>query len=338
MRAKKKRTLLWALLLGLALSPLRAQEDPYADSLKTVLEQSMPDTLRVLTLTDLAFAYYNYKPEEAGEYARRAIALADRISYKRGLMKGYYSLAAALLTAGRYEEAIEASAEALKVAQSLGNASAVRGIYNLQGVIYRQWERPEEALQPLFQLLQISEEEGELLDAGLAAQNISTIYVDLDDTATAKDYALQAEKYFIESAAEEYLPGLYTNLSTLTVENSRRLYYLKKAERISKSPSELVYIYHNLAGYYTDLQRADSTFYYLGKSLKGARETGDRYEELLLLMSLADAYHRLSGEERTALLYAEQGIDLAKSLGQKNTLGELYALSGEIQAALGHYP
>ena len=334
MRAKNFWGLLF-FLAGLGAGPLCGQENPYADSLKSTLTETMPDTLRVLTLCDLAFAYYNSRPEEAEQYARRAVELARQISYTRGLMKAYYSLAASLLTEGRYEEAIEASEKSLEEAKRLGRSSAIRGIYNLQGVIYRQWGQLEEALKPLFVLLKISEEEGDMLDAGLAAENISTVYLDLQDSLTARTYALRAEQYFVKADAAEYLPDLYVNLSSLTKTLSDKLAYLKKAQKLGISGAN-PYIYHNLGAYYQHAGRQDSVLYYYQKGLESARETGDRYEELQLLLAVSEEYRRQKNYSK-ALAYAREGMDLAKALDQKQTLGGLYVLSGQVQAALGQY-
>ena len=334
MRAKNLLGLLF-LVAGWGAGSLCGQENPYADSLKATLTETMPDTLQVLTFCDLAFAYYDSRPEEAEQYARRAVDLASQISYARGLMKAYYSLAASLLTQGRYEEAIQATEKSLEEAKRLNNSSAIRGVYNLQGVIYRQWGQLEEALIPLFELLKISEREGDMLDAGLAAENISTVYLDLQDSLTARTYALRAEQYFIKAGAPEYLSDLYVNLSGLAKMPSDKLAYLKKAEKLGASGAN-PYVYHNLGAYYQQVGRQDSALYYFQKGMESVRETGDRYEELQLLLALSEQYRRQKDYGK-ALAYAREGMDLAKALDQKQTLGELYVLLGQVQAALGEY-
>ncbi len=315
-------------------------QDTYIDSLEQLLGRQLPDTERVLVLADLAFAKYNNAAEEAVAHARQAIELSEAIGYKKGLTKGYYSLAASLFARGKFEEALQACDQVLFWAKELKNQGALRAVYNLQGVIFRQWGKPEKALEPLFALLKLSEENGDFLDAGLAAQNIGTVYLDINAKELAKKYLLLSEENFIRAGVSEYLPGTYSNLSAATENADEKIYYLKKAEQLTEDASELAYIYHNLGGFYFVYRNnPDSARYFFEKSMALSKEIGDVYEQMVLLGDFGDFLYK-QGVYDEAEKYLLEGISLAESLGQlpqkiqiEEVLSELYAARGEYHKA-----
>ncbi len=318
---------------------LSAQE-VYADSLRGVLRQELPDTQRVLVLTNLAFAIYATEPKEAIELTGEAIALSENIGYKRGLMKGYYSMAAALLALGNYEDALQACNQALHWAEELKSSNGLRAAFNLKGVVYRQWGKWEEALKPLFSLLELSEAQGFLLDAGLAAQNIASIYIDLKEDDTAKEYLLRAEQYFLKASGQEFLPDVYLNLSSVVEKPEEKLAYLHKALSSDSAPADLVYVYHNLAAVYSrELFVPDSAIYFFDRALEVFGEVDDAFEYASLLVDYGSFLEKL-GEDAKAERFLTEALRLSEDLGLKRVeldarqeLSKVYVKLGRPEAA-----
>ncbi len=295
---------------------LMAQQNS-ADSLLQILEGDLPDTQRILVLTDLAFALYGSQPDAALEAAGEAIALSEEVAYERGLMKGYYSRAAALLSQGNYEEALEACEQALYWANRLQYSDGMRAVYNLEGVIYRQWGKPEQALEPLFTLLKLSEADGFLLDAGLAAQNIASIYTDMQEGETAKEYLFLAERYFSRDSAEQFLPGVYLNLSSVVDSAEEKLAYLHRALASGPSSAERIYINHNLASVYRwELFLPDSAMYFFEQALGAFEEVDDAYEYLSLLIDFG-SFLADQGQHHRAERLLTEALSLSEEMGQR---------------------
>ena len=62
------------------------------DSLKNCIEQAENDTVRVNELNELSRFYIYYLPQNAPEYANKAIQIASKINFKIGRAYGYLNL------------------------------------------------------------------------------------------------------------------------------------------------------------------------------------------------------------------------------------------------------
>ncbi|HEX8333393.1 MAG TPA: hypothetical protein VF622_12255, partial [Segetibacter sp.] len=96
-----------------------AYSQPPIDSALQVLKTSKEDTNKVKTLNWLAYKFQWNDPKKSLEYGLPALALAQKLKYKKGEIRSLFSIGEALAVSGNYAKAIEIKFKALEEAENL---------------------------------------------------------------------------------------------------------------------------------------------------------------------------------------------------------------------------
>jgi len=89
----------------------------YIDSLKSVLFTQKEDSNKVKLLTSLSYSYLQYSADTAANYAQKALSLAEKINFERGIYEVELSLTASLMISGNYPLALDHGFKFLTLAQ-----------------------------------------------------------------------------------------------------------------------------------------------------------------------------------------------------------------------------
>jgi len=146
-------------LLIVFASPFGFGRNQRLDSLKHELSIIKQDTNRVLIMAELCNAYRSTNPDSAQFYAQRAVALARKINFPKGM---------------------------------------VRALTNWGRVITDSGNLPK-SLQMQFEALQIAEDNELTEETGWPLSRIGTIYGALGDDIKARGYRQRALKVFTAS-------------------------------------------------------------------------------------------------------------------------------------------
>ena len=96
------------------------------DSLFTLLKQSQEDTTKVIILNRLAFRYYQTVPDTALLYARKAMSLAEKLDYQRGIGSSHNSLGFIAYSHSDYPRAETAPRTPAELGEGTGRRPACR--------------------------------------------------------------------------------------------------------------------------------------------------------------------------------------------------------------------
>jgi tetratricopeptide (TPR) repeat protein len=131
------------------------------DSLKALLPQAK-DTARVNVLNLLSFKAAFSQPQEAENYARESITLADEIDFTRGHAHAYHSLGISFLIRTKYTEAIDAYTKSMQLLAALDTVRLKHrelkvNVLNSLGNIYLGQARYKESLDCFLRGVTIAE-------------------------------------------------------------------------------------------------------------------------------------------------------------------------------------
>ena len=290
------------------------------------------DSNRVSTLGDIAYYLSNIDPEQSLEFAKKTIDLAKKINDPPGIVNGYYKCSLAYMTMGNFDQAIHYGNLALAQTIKIKDTTRMTFAHNLLGVIYSRISNTEKSIHHLFNSAKLSELDGDEMNAAYAYNNIGEIYYNNLDDARAREYYLEAKRILENSGEAEMLVTVYNNLGQVAETPGEKKSYLLKAIEIGESlaySNGLAYAYSSLAGHYWSLEGNRDTAYYLyGKAIDFARNTGDHFILLNLLIDRGGLASELSQMAESEALLAE-ALEIATENNQTQQIQEALQYQAE---------
>ncbi|MCC7031056.1 MAG: tetratricopeptide repeat protein, partial [Chitinophagaceae bacterium] len=140
-----KRLLLIAVILLSTQIAFTQKRD--ADSLYTLLNSPMEDTLRVITMRNLSLAMYTYDPDSALTIAYDGLQHAKKINFRAGISRMYEMIGIILTKTGNFNKAISYYIENLKIEESLQSQDGIISANNNLGILYVYLHDYENALK-----------------------------------------------------------------------------------------------------------------------------------------------------------------------------------------------
>jgi len=164
------------------------------DSLQNFLRIAKEDTGKVNALNMLFLEYEFDDEEKAKEYLRKALELAMKIDYKKGLADSYTYLGYLESDKSNCRQAGNYFTQSLKISVELHDKKAIsKDLCNLGNVSFEECDYPK-ALEYFFASLKISEELGNKRQIAAKLGNIGGVYIRQCDFPKAMDYFLRALK------------------------------------------------------------------------------------------------------------------------------------------------
>src|SRR6187549_403232 len=99
------RTILFLSFSAMLLNGKLYAQKPLRDSLRTVIQNSKPDSNQVNALYDLAFTYVNTAPDSAILYGMQSMELSTNLNYQKGIANADYVLGAGSFRKGDLKKA-----------------------------------------------------------------------------------------------------------------------------------------------------------------------------------------------------------------------------------------
>ncbi|MEM6831576.1 MAG: tetratricopeptide repeat protein, partial [Bacteroidota bacterium] len=235
--AKTRKVLLFYVLMLNVQAPVFSQNRELIDSLTRVLKTNITSEKRVDVLNQLSKVYESPKlvADTSTMYVQRALELAGKIDYKKGVFQALSQLALVSQRTGEiekaidfYEKALEKTSDsaytsevlnnigaiyveksdyetsleylnrALTINQSLGLPKSISKSYTSIGNTYGKMGEYERALVYHKKSLALDSMDGYEKGIAFSYVNMASIYSDLGDNKLAKAYYLQARDKFKE--------------------------------------------------------------------------------------------------------------------------------------------
>jgi serine phosphatase RsbU (regulator of sigma subunit) len=328
-----------ALFLLLALCHLAATAQPNrTDSLLRLLKTLPEDTMRVMVLNDVSFAYYNSDAKQAKQYAQAAIDLAKKIDYPKGLARGYNVMGVAYQYQDDYPTALEYHQKALAIREQIRDSVGIAASFNNIGIVFYSLKNFPEALKYYQRSLDIRERRRDSLNLPASYNNIGSLLWTMGDSTKSLEYSQKAiqvarrmKRPHSELDATLNLGDRYRQLKRLDQAEGTLILALDLAMSL-RDDLRLTYSYQYLAQVYLVSGRSALAKDYTERGLKVARKGGFHIREADLLGVLSE-YHEKQGNTARALQLFKQKAKTTDSLTNLERSKQAMEMQGRYNTA-----
>src|SRR6187431_3249738 len=152
-------------------------QDPGMDSLKKVAASLVDeDTSKVNTLIALSSQHLNTDLKEAIRYGSEALAISERIGFKKGEGYSYKAMGLGYFVQANYTEAAVQFQRSLEVFEAIGLKAGIANILSNLGATYFNAGDDEKAIDFQLRALRIAEEINDKIRIGTTLNNIGSTY------------------------------------------------------------------------------------------------------------------------------------------------------------------
>jgi tetratricopeptide (TPR) repeat protein len=323
-----------------------AQNTAKIDSLENLLKNLPNDTLKTNIYNQLSVEYRKKDFKKAIEYAHKGLALAKKISFKKGeaninvCLANNYSYGGVLDSAEYYFLKAIALREANK--DEKGQAMSLNSLGNL----YVNQGRYQDAINKYILALNLFER---IKDSSSAPyNNLGVVNLYIGNYEDALNFYFKGLKLF-EKTGEQDLAYNVTlgagNVYAAMKKYKDALIYYQKALAISTAISNKSGIsksLNNIGSIYESLHKNDTALSYYKQSLKIKEELGDNSTIAVSLMSIGNIYASGSAKNyEKALEYYRRGLSIYEEINNKGekakaliNIGSLYSNKGDTEKAI----
>ena len=301
---------------------------------------------KVKAMNDLALTFNNSEPEKAEKYAKKALALAKKVNYKKGIARSNNIIGISYHRRGDYKKAMYAYLKALIIFNEVGDKHSIASSHNNIGAVYEIQGNYDQALRYYFEALRINEELKDKQNIAVSYNNIGIVYEKQLSYNKALENHFKAVKIREKIKDKKDLAVSYNNIGVIyEKQNSRELAleYLLKALKIKeeigdKQSAAISYV--NVGSIYNEQGFDDKAMEYFLKALKTFEDNSDKYGITISCNSLGKIQTKLKQYD-LAFEFIQKSLMLAKEIGAKEleieavkALSELYEAQEDFKLAL----
>jgi adenylate cyclase len=207
------------------------------DSLIHELSKAKADTIKVQYMSQISFAYSHINPDSGLIFGNRALDLAKKIKWEKGIGNAYYFRGSNYISLTKLPEALDDYFNAMRYFENLRDSSKLAGTLSNIGVIYGYQQKKDKSLEYFLKALKIIRKVKPRSNFEAAhLGNIGISYFDKNEFAKALEYNLQALSILKEINNIEMLPGNLITIASIYLEtndNLNALNYTKQAMDIA---------------------------------------------------------------------------------------------------------
>jgi adenylate cyclase len=318
---KLKLPIVFAFLFVSNYTYAQKQGPELIDSLTTELQKAKADTSKVHFISQISFAYSRINPDSGLIFGNRALDLAKKIKWEKGIANAYYFRGANYISLTKLPEALDDYFNARRYFDNLKDSSKLAGTLSNIGVIYAYQQKQDKSLQYFLEALEVIRKVKPRSNFEAAhLGNIGNTYFDKNEFSKALKYLLQAQSILEEINNIPMLPTNYIGLATIYIELKDELNALKYTNKAMNLAAEI----------------GDENVIAIGHSIKG--------KAIFQLVTqnnqrLLDSMYQ--GNKTLALADAKTNFDTALihliELGDQIQLGSLYRSMIELEEYKGNF-
>lgn len=327
--------LLIIILLNLSIFCIQAQSNRKIDSLLKLISSEKTDTLKVRHLYKLCWEYTTVNPHEAKKYGERALNLAQKIGYKRGIAASLNNLGNIYYYADDYQTAISYYEKSLDIRKQINDLRGMSDNLNNLGVMYRIKGNYSKSLDYFLQSLKTDEKLKDTAGVAACYNNIGLIMSDLKNKEKAKEYYLLSIKTY-ELVKNHYGTGSgYNNLALLLLDQNQNDSALSTFEKalqqyqLNNDKYGIASCYFNMATINSIKSLKAKEKEFILKSLELRKEIEDIEGVSSCLVALAKIENDNQNHSK-ALSYLTEAISINKKIDNKQSLMSAYKIGAEI--------
>jgi two-component system, NarL family, sensor kinase len=228
------------------------------DSLRNLLTQPLPDSVRVSVLDELCYTYTVVNQDTAIRFGTEAVALARKIKYKKGLGLALSDLGVAYFYKASLPEAIEVWKEAQQIRGEIGDEAGVASVNVKLGAAYFKQGDFKQSIESQARALRAFEKLNHVVGQTSALNNIAAVFEHQQEYAQALEYHRKSLMLARSSQNNESIGTSFLNIGNIFFRTERadsaQWYWQNSLNYLTeeKSPQYCAIAYNNLAEYYAN--------------------------------------------------------------------------------------
>lgn len=338
-----KKVKLFLVLMSITFTVFAQQQ--LADSIQTILKQSIPDSTRAYNMVMLAMYTEPVDMQKAHTLYKEAVdySLSKNLEYYGGL--ALYYEATPFYFSGDYNQQYNNLIKAIDILSSSNHykARSQLGIaYGGLSSYYRIVEKYDSAVVASLKSIAIQEELKKYRGIAISCMNLAMIYQQLKLPEKQKEYVEKGLANAKLSKENDILMMAYLQKSSYYAEinefakakiyvDSASVYYSENYE-FSRRQNYLLL----KANAFQNINQYDSAIYYFQKSRDNGEKAGSRWNTAEPLMQIGYIYlqQKNYGE---AEKYLKMGLEIAEADSILTFMKEGYGTLSDVHAATGNY-
>ncbi|MBN4062109.1 tetratricopeptide repeat protein [Bacteroidales bacterium AH-315-I05] len=313
------------------------------DSLQNLIQSAKEDTAQVKAFNELSRQYFFSDPEKAFGYAKKARAVAEKLSDKNGIALAYKNMGVVNYLQGQYSDAMQNYSLSLMTYRTAGNERGMANNHNNMGIIFRLQGNYPEAINHYLKSLSIEEKFQNKRGMAASYNNVGAVYYHTKNFKKALEYYNKSLVLMEKLNDRQGIAAAYNNIGIIH-ENKANYklalnFYFKalKIREQENNTQEIAISCNNIGGIYAEeakeldnpqkvASKAKLAFDFLGKAMQISEKIGDKYS-MTYSLSVMGSLHKTQGNVAEAINYFQKSLSIAKQTGaferQLNACGEL---------------
>jgi class 3 adenylate cyclase len=331
-----------AIALCIFFSISLSAQSPKTDSLIAVIELLEDDSVKVNALNELSLNLWDSNPDSSISYARDALALGNKIHFKKGVAYALKNIGLVHFMKSDYMEVLNYWNQSLIMFDSVGDKIGVSNILNNLGAVYVNQGDDAKAIEYNLRSLKVAEEIGDKLRIASAYLGIGNVYLNKVENHDKSLTYLQQALYLSEELGEyDAIGNASVNIGEIYFlkENydSALLYYEKSLNAYKiDGKGNVPYSLNNIGKVYTKRGEYATAISYHQRAFNISEQINDEFQMAQSLIGEGDAY-RISKDYKNALKPYKTGEELVKKIGALKELKEIYEGLSLANSALKNY-
>ncbi len=291
------KTIKIAIILAVICSPVYAQNQLKADSLKYELANAKQDSIRAFRLIDLSNIYQNTKPDSSIYYGLQALTLLQNTKYFPNQVPALLNLSIEFRVLGDVGKAMEAAFKGLQIAEEKKDSHNTAHCLNQLGTIYMiSLQDYSKAIQYFRQSNQLSDELHDEEWNAFMVLNIASAHRRNKQFDSAFFYDQKAYATFKKLNTAEHIPLLFLQMGATQFGLNNyplALEYLHKGLHICQEQGDVFYssiAFYRIAEVFQAMKQKDSCIWFTKQSLADANKINFKQQILDATTLLAQLY------------------------------------------------
>jgi len=322
-------------ILLLVLPIISFSQTTKLDSLKSVIENSTEDSLKVKLLMDVYKIYEKGKINEGKKYLDQALILSKEVgndiltSSVRLRLGNYYNIT------GDYEKSIEHILIAKEICEEGSNDKGLSTVYNNLGATYEKMGSYDEAMDCFIKSLNVSESLNDSVNIAKTLLNLGLLHSRQENFDKSLEFYNQSLELRQKLNDQEGIALLYNNIAIVNYyleDYDKVRNYFEKAYKVYLETGNLrrqLMALSNIAEVDKMIGQKEKALKTYFEILKLEQELGQKGEQLLTYYAIAEIYFYRE-EIKKAIRYCEIGLRQAQEIGAKNESAAFYTLLSDI--------
>jgi serine phosphatase RsbU (regulator of sigma subunit) len=332
------------MMLFVAVGIKNAQADQHKrDSLFTILKSEKDDSIKVKTLISLSLSFdKDSQFDTALAYAVKAQELADKISFKRGLIRAYDVAAYACADNDNYPKALIYESKALEIYQKDSNKNGIASEYSRMATAHwKQGDFPK-SLQYDYKALALYQQTGNKRGIAASYGGLGVVYLEQGSDSTSLSYYMKALTIDRELGDQEAIAGEYGSLgnvyddmgdhgNALAFDFKALQMYLKLDNKTSIARQ-----YGNIGNIYEEMGNYTEALDFEFKALDIDQKVGYKRGTSSKMNTIGSIY---THQKKFALarLYIDSALNVAKRIGESDYVKNAYYELSNLDEASADY-